>query len=513
MSSENNKRIAKNTLMLYFRMLVTMIVSLITVRIVLDTLGVVDYGVYNVVGGMVTMFSFLSGTMASASQRFFAFEIGKNNHGQLKKIFSVTMTIYVLLAAIILILSETVGLWFLENKMTIPSERMNAARWVYQLSVLSFIVTIFSIPYNAAVIAHEKMNVYAYVSIIEVVLKLVIVYLLIISPYDKLIIYAGLIFCTTLITTIIYRVYARRVFPECRYSFYWNTSLFKEILSYSGWNLFGSLSGIMKDQGINILLNIFFGPAVNAARGIAFQVSSMLNKFVQNFMIAVRPQIIKYYAKKEMELLYKLVFQSSKFSFFLLFTLSIPVLLETNFLFSLWLKEVPSYVVLFSRLVILNAVVDSFTSPLGTSVLATGKIKKYQIVTGGTLLLNFPVSYIFLKLGFSPQSTMYIAIVFSLIGVVLRLVILDGLISFPVRKYFKDVILRSILSTVPACIIPWLILLNLEEGFIRFLLVSISSIIFSIITIYSIGLSRYERHFVIQVIKKKLKLNSNYNEL
>lgn len=507
MSTENNKRIAKNTLMLYFRMFITMLVSLITVRIVLDTLGTVDYGVYNVVGGMVMMFSFLSGTMAMASQRFFAFEIGKNNHDQLRKTFSITITIYVIIALFILIISETIGLWFLNHKMTIPLERMAAARWVYQLSILSFIMSILSIPYNAAVIAHEKMNVYAYVSIVEVTLKLIIVYLLVISPYDKLVVYATLILFTTTITTFIYRIYAKRNFQECNYSFYWNTPLFKEILSYSGWNLFGSLAGIMKNHGINILLNIFFGPTVNAARGIAFQVNNLLERFVQNFMTAVRPQIIKYYASNEMGLLHRLVFQSSKFSFFLLIIPAFPVLLETKFIFSLWLKEIPDYVILFTRLVIINAIIDSYTSPLGTSALATGKIKNYQLIIGGFALLNFPISFIFLKLGYSPQSTMYISIAIAITCLGLRLIILKGLISFPVKKYINNVVLRSFSSTLPSFIVPSIILLTLEESFIRFILVSASSITFLICSIFLIGLSKTEKQFAIQFIKKKMNLN------
>jgi O-antigen/teichoic acid export membrane protein len=315
----NNKRIARNTLLLYFRMLLTMAVSFYTVRVVLDTLGVRDYGIYNVVGGVVTMFSFLSATMASASQRFFAFEIGRKNFEQLKKTFGITMTIYFIIGLVILILAETVGLWFLNTRMTIPLERLEAARWVYQFSILSFMVTMFSIPYNAAIVAHERMNAYAYVSIMEVLLKLGAVYMLVAFSFDKLKLYSILIFVVISITSMTYRIYCRKNFEECRVSFYWEKGLFKEIVTYSGWNLFGALASIFNNQGINIMLNLFFGPVVNAAQAIAYQINTAINQFVQNFLMAARPQITKYYANGELEQMLKLVFQSSKISFFLLF--------------------------------------------------------------------------------------------------------------------------------------------------------------------------------------------------
>jgi O-antigen/teichoic acid export membrane protein len=282
-STENNKRIAKNTLMLYFRMLLIMGVSLYTVRIVLNTLGVEDYGIYNVVGGIVVMFSFLSNTMASASQRFFAFELGRKDYDQLKKTFSMTVTIYLIIAVIILILAETLGLWFLNTQLSIPVERMETANWVYQFTIFSFMMTMLTVPYNAAIVAHERMNVYAYVSIVEAFLKLLIVYILVLFSYDKLKLYAILMFGVTTFITLIYRTYCKRQFQECSYNFYWEKPLFKELIGYSGWNLFGAIAGILNNQGINILLNIFFGPIVNAARAIAYQVNTAVNQFVTNF--------------------------------------------------------------------------------------------------------------------------------------------------------------------------------------------------------------------------------------
>ncbi len=495
--------------MLYFRMLLTMGVSLFTVRVVLDTLGTVDYGLYNVVGGIVTMFAFLSGTMASASQRFFAFELGRRNYDQLKKTFSMTMTIYAIIAVIILLLAETVGLWFMNNKMTIPPERMEAARWVYQFSILSFMMTMFTVPYNAAIIAHERMKVYAYVSIIEVSLKLLIVYLLLVFSYDKLKLYAVLMFAVTTFTTLIYRTYTQRKFSECSYSFYWDTVLFKEIVTYSGWNLFGALAGIFNNQGVNIVLNIFFGPVVNAARGVAFQVNSAINQFVQNFMTATRPQIIKYYAANEKQQMLKLVFQSSKFSFFLLFILSMPVLLETKFIFTLWLKEVPEYTVIFTQLIIIAALIDSLSYPLMTAAQATGRIKKYQSVVGGVMILNLPISYIFLKIGYPPETVFILAIANSTVCLGLRLLLLKSMVGLPVRGFLTHVISRILISGILSYIIPFFLVNNLNEGFIRFLITTTVSITTALLAIYTIGLGSDEKKYLVQIIRNiKSKINA-----
>lgn len=501
MPNDNNKRIVKNTMMLYFRMLLTMGVSLFTVRVVLDTLGVVDYGLYNVVGGIVVMLSFLSGTMASASQRFFAFELGRNNLVQLKKTFSMTMTIYGIIAVVILVLAETVGLWFLNTQMTIPPERMEAASWVYQFSVFSFMMTMFTIPYNAAIIAHENMKVYAWVSIIEVSLKLAIVYVLVVFSYDKLKLYAVLMFAVTTIVTLIYRVYCIRQFEECRYSFYWNSSLFKEIASYSGWNLFGAFAGIFNNHGSNIVLNIFFGPLVNAARGIAFQVNSAINQFVQNFMTATKPQITKYYAAGEKQQMMNLTFQSSKFSFLLLFILSMPVLLETKFIFSIWLKEIPEYVVLFTRLIIITALVDSLSYSLMTVAQATGKIKRYQVTVGGVMILNLPISYVFFYFGYPPQTIFYLAIINSIICLFLRLRMLRTMVGISVIKFVTKVIFSIIIVSVVAYIIPFLVLIQFENGLLRFVFVGIIGLITSLNASYWLGLSRSEKLFLIQTIK------------
>ncbi len=503
MTSENNKRIAKNTLLLYFRMLLIMGVSLFTVRVVLDVLGTVDYGLYNVVGGIVTMFAFLSGAMSTSSQRYFAFELGRKNYDQLKKTFSMTLTIYILIAVVILILAETVGLWFLNHKMTIPSERMEAANWVYQFSIFSFMMTMFTIPYNAAIIAHERMNVYAYVSIIEVTLKLLIVYLLVLFSFDKLKLYAILMFSVTTIISFIYRTYCNRKFEECHYVFYWNKSLFYELVSYSGWNLFGAFSGIVKGQGSNIVLNIFFGPTVNAARAIAFQINQAINNFVTNFYQAVRPQIIKYYAEGNINSMLNLIFTSSRFSYYLMFFLSMPVLLNTSFILGLWLKNPPEYAALFTQLIVINTLIDSLATPLMTAAHATGKIKLYQSVVGTVVIMNIPISYLFFKLGYPPEFLFYISIILSVICLVLRQWIVQRLIhSFSILHFTRKVLFIVFFVSIISSIIPIILSYHIDKGIVKFLISSSLHVVCSLVTIYFIGITYTERKKAFAYISK-----------
>lgn len=501
---ENNKRIAKNTLMLYFRMLLTMLVSLYTVRVVLNTLGVVDYGIYNVVGGVVIIFSFLSNTMASASQRFFAFDLGRNDMLQLKRTFSLTVLIYVIISAVVLLLAETIGLWFLNTQMVIPADRLEAANWVYQFSIISFLVTIMFIPYNAVILARENMTFYAYVSIIGVILKLVIVYLLLVFSMDKLKLYSVLMFATTCIISFIYFTICIRKYEESRFKFYWDKGLFFTLIGYSGWNLFGTIAGLLKSQGINILLNMFFGPVVNAARGIAYQVNAAVNQFVINFHTAARPQITKYYAAGEKEQMMSLVFKSSKYSYYLLFILSMPVLLETNYLLTLWLKNLPEYVVLFTRLVIITALIDTLSYPLITAALATGEIKRYQLIVGGVQLMSLPISFCFLKLGFAPQITMVVAIFISTVSLFLRVYMLESMVGFSIRDYFRKVLLIISAVSVIAYVIPLYLTYQLGNGSLRFFIVGSGGIIASLAAIYFVGLSANERKFVIQTVHNKV---------
>lgn len=499
----NNKRVLKNTFLLYFRMILTMAVSLYTVRIVLETLGAIDYGIFNVVAGVVLMFSFLSNTMSTASQRFFAFELGRQNYEELKKTFSMTMTIYILIAIIILLLAETIGLWFLNNKMSFPENRVEAANWVFQFAIFSFMMTMFTVPYNAAIIAHEKMSIYAYVSVVEVLLKLLTVFFLREFSFDKLKLYSILTFFVTALISLIYRVYCVRRFNECRYFFYWDSSLFKKLISYSSWNLFGAVSGIFNNYGVNIVLNLFFGPIVNTARGIAFQISSTINQFTLNFMTATRPQITKYYAAGMNEQMTKLVFQSSKLSFLLLFILSMPVLLETNFVLMLWLGDLPPYVVMFTKLVIINTLIDSVSISLQAAAQATGRIKLYQFVVGGVMLLNLPVCYLFLSLGCLPETVFYLSIGNSIICLVLRLSMLKNMIGLSVNKFFVKVLLPVILISIISCIPPYIIVKNMGSDAQRFVWVLCVGFVTSLFTVCYIALSKDERQMLYFKIFKR----------
>ncbi|MEE1288394.1 MAG: lipopolysaccharide biosynthesis protein, partial [Bacteroidaceae bacterium] len=405
--SSNNKRIAKNTLLLYVRMLFGMLVSLYTSRVILQTLGVEDYGVYNVVGGVITMFTFLNSAMSSATSRYITFEIGKGNMERLKKVFSTALQIHAIIALLIVILGETVGLWFLMNELVIPDGRMDAAMWVYQCSIISCVVTIMSVPYNADIIAHEKMSAFAYISVLEIILKLLIVYLLVVLPFDKLKVYAVLVLMVGLLIRYIYTRYCHKHFEESHYIHRIDKSLLKEMSSFAGWSFWGNLAGILYSQGLNMMLNIFFGPVVNAARGIATQIQHVVTQFVTNFQMALNPQITKTYASGGLDKMHSLMFRSARFSFMLLFFLSLPIMLETNYIFTLWLGIVPENTVIFARIIIAISLIYTIANPCVIANQATGKVKVYQAVVGGLLLLILPISYIVLKMG-APAYSVFI---------------------------------------------------------------------------------------------------------
>lgn len=491
------------------RMILNMAVQLYTVRVVLKALGSVDYGLYNVVGGVVTMFAFLSSTMANASQRYFSYEIGRGDYKRLKEVFSITLITYCLLAIILFVLTETVGLWLLNNKLVVPPERLTAANWVFQFSILTFLLTMFQTPYDAIVIAHEKMNVYAYVSILEVSLKLLIVYLLQILPFDKLMSYAVLISIVTLITTSIYKIYCLKNYSESHFKWFWDRKLFKEITTYSGWSLFGALASIGNNQGINILLNLFFGPKVNASRGISYQLNSSINGFVQNFMTASRPQIIKYYAQGDLNNMEDLVYRSGKFSFFLLFIVSLPLIFETDYILTLWLNDLPIYITFFTRLIILTTLVDTMAYALITASQATGKLKYYQIVVGGCLLLNLPIGYLLLKMGLPPQSIFMLTFINSCICLYLRIYMLKGMLGFSIPRFLKKVVVKSLMVVVLVYVPLYFLSTHFPESFLRFLLITVIGVLWSIIVIFFAGIDKQEKEYLFSIIdklKKKFKL-------
>ena len=497
----NNKRIAKNTLMLYFRMLFTMAVSLFTSRVVLNTLGVEDYGIYNVVGGVVSMFSIISGSLSAAISRFITVELAKGDADKLRKTFSASVTIQLILSLIIVVLIESIGVWFLNAKMVIPAERMDAANWVLQFSIVTFVINLISVPYNATIIAHEKMSAFAYISILEVVCKLVIVYLLKISPIDRLVFYAILMCAVSVIIRLVYGYYCNRHFAECKFSFRFDKDLLKRMFSFAGWNFIGASSAVLRDQGGNIIINLFGGPAVNAARGIAMQVNHAIVGFSNNFMTALNPQITKSYASGEQDYMMKLIFRGARFSFYMLLFLSLPVLANTHYILSLWLGIVPEHSVLFVRLALIFAMSESISSPLVTAMLATGKIRNYQIVVGGLQMLNLPISYVLLRIGCIPETVMMVAIGLSQCCLAARLVMLRTMIGLSARKYLREVYLNVILVTTVAAVLPILTSVILEESFLNFVIIVLISLITAAISIFYIGFNKNERDFAVTKFK------------
>lgn len=486
-------------------MLFTMAVSLYTSRIVLEVLGIIDYGIYNVVAGVVVMFGFLNSAMAASTQRFLTFELGKGNSLRLKQVFSISVSLHVLISIIILILSETLGVWFLNTKLNVPAERLLAANWVFQFSIFTAMITILSVPYNAMIIAHEKMSVFAYVSVIEVVLKLAIVYILQLFGYDKLVLYAILIFGVSLVLRIIYGIYCARNFEEARYQFYWDKKFFMEMTGFAGWNLLGVFAGIGYNQGVNILLNIFFGPVVNAARGISFQVMGAINQLVTNFQIAINPPIIKAYADNNEQKTNQLIFGSAKFSYFLLLLFIIPFMIDTEWILSIWLNIVPEYTILFTRLVLIDILIGSLSGPLQILAQATGKVRIYQVMVSIILLMNLPVSYFLLKLGFEPDSTFIVSILLSVAALVARLIILKKLTNFPALRFIKSVLLVVLLITIITIFPPYFTRNFLNNDLLHFLWSCFITLTFLCGSIWMIGLSYTEKTILRNYLKNKLK--------
>lgn len=495
-NSVTNKRIAKNTLLLYIRMLFLMIVSLYTSRVVLNALGVEDFGIYNVVGGIVAMFNVLSGSLSAAISRFITYELGKENLKNLNKIFSSAVTIQLGLAIIIILLAETIGLWFLNVKMNIPEIRMEAANWVFQFSILTFAINLISVPYNASIIAHEKMSAFAYISILEAVGKLTIAYLIVVPPIDKLIFYAILMCVVALIIRLTYGNYCKRHFSECTYHFIWDKQLLKQMFSFAGWNFIGASSAVLRDHGGNIIINLFCGPSVNAARSIAFQVNNAINQFIVNFMTALNPQITKSYATGNKEYMMTLIFQGARISFYMLFLLSLPILVNAHYILELWLKTVPEHTVFFVQLVLIFALSESISQPLVTAMLATGKIRNYQIIVGGLQMMNLPISYLLLRLGFFPEIVIVVAIGVSQCCLAARLTLLRGMIGISIRKYLKNVYFNIMTISLVASIPSFISAQFLDESFLSFITVSLITILCTVISIYFIGCNRKERQFI-----------------
>ena len=502
-SSQNNKRIAKNTLVLYFRMIFMMAVSLFTSRVVLNTLGVEDYGINNVVGGVVAMFSVLSGSMSSSISRFITFELGKGDNKRLKTVFSTGINIQLGMSLIILLVAEAVGVWFLNYKMNIPEERMYAANWVFQCSILTFILGLLSVPYNAAIIAHEKMSAFAYISIIEVTLKLIIVYLLTISPYDRLITYSILYMLVGVLIRLIYGYYCKRHFEECTYHLVYDKAILKSMTSFAGWNFLGNGAYMLNTQGVNILMNMYFGVAVNAARGVATQVDAALKQFVNNFTTAVNPQITKSYAQGDLSNMHKLVCRSAKFSAFLMMFFAVPIILETDTILSLWLKNPPAYASVFLKWIIISSFMDTvLANSLVTSMFATGDIKKYQIIVTTVGCLVFPLSWLAFQLGFEPQVGYMLYFVIYSILLFVRLYLLRDMVKLPIMMYVREVLFKVTTVMAISFVIPSILLFVIDEGLLRLVAVVLLSMTVTTVTTYLIGLNEGEKKYIIGLLEK-----------
>lgn len=499
-TTSNNQRLAKNTIMLYIRMLFLMFVGLYTSRVLLDALGVEDYGVYNAVAGFIAMFSMISGSLSAAISRFIMFVLGQNNEKKLERVFCTSVIIQLILSGIVVLLVEAVGVWFLNTQMTMPEGREIAANFVLQFALFSFVINLISVPYNAAIIAHEKMDAFAFIGIFEGCANLAVAILVKFSPFDSLIFYASLVALVAFVTRMIYTVYCTRHFYECKIKWSFDKEIIREMFGFAGWNFIGSISGLLRSQGINILFNIYNGPVVNAARGLAVQVSTAITKFSSSFYTAVQPQITKSYAANEIKVACNLVLRSSRLAFYLLVLLSVPVIFEVHFLLELWLKEVPEHTATFVQIIVFYSLFESLSQPLIHLMLATGDIKKYQILVGGINLLNFPVAWIILYLGYPPEFAQLSVIIFTFLALAVRIIMLRNMIGFPAKDFLVGTLLRCTIILILCCIMPAIITRLLDVSLTRFFVDVIITEIVAINIIGWLGVTKSERDFVLQRI-------------
>ena len=479
-----------------------MAVSLYTSRVILDALGVVDFGIYNLVGGFVSMFGIVKAGLVSATQRFISFELGVGNYKELRRTFSTCVFIYLFLAVLATLLAETFGPWFIESKLRIPHNRVYAAYWVFHLSLISLVGNLLSYPYNALIIAHERMKAFAYVSVIESFLKLGISLLIYIAFFDKLIEYTLLLCLVQLLVPTFYFFYCKKNFKESKLLYKFDKAKLKEIYAFTGWSMFGGLANMSITQGLNFLLGMYFSPVVNAARGIAVQVQAAISQFASNFQLAIDPQIIKSYAAEEKLYLSKLIFASSRFSFFLLYIISLPIVLEADIILKLWLHEVPAYTTVFFRLVILVTIMDAVTNPAVKAIQATGKIKQYQLSVNTLIIATLPISYLFLELGCPPYSVFIVLVVMNSMAFLVRFYMMNKLIHIE----FSDILCRIIFPILKivglSCVFPTILHLILKESITRMCIVFFSSTILILMASFCFGVNASEREFLISKFKQ-----------
>ena len=505
--SGNNKRIAKNTLLLYLRTIFLMLITLYTRRVILDQLGVDDYGIYNVVGGFVAMFSVISSALSSSISRFITFELGRGDIKRLTTIFSTSVNIQLGLCFIILVLGEAIGIWFVNTRMNIPPDRIIAANWVFQCSILTFCINLISVPYNSCIIAHEKMSAFAYISILEAALKLLICYMLIVSPVDKLIAYSLLMLFVAILIRFVYGLYCARNFEECKYRICYEKEIVKEMTGFAGWSFFPNVAWIFNTQGVNILINLFFGVALNAARGIASQVESAVMMFVRNFTTALNPQITKYYANGDKENMFLLMCRGTKFTYFLTLLMVLPLFLETEYVLQLWLKEVPTHTVIFVQLSIIGSIINNIGNTCYTACQATGNIKRFSIVVTTVGFLVFPLTWLGFKLGLPVESTYIIYILVYICVSIACMLMTRWLLQFPLSMFLRKALLPIVWVTILSSIIPTLLSLRMESSFVRFIITCMVSVLSTCAAIYLTGLSKHEKRIIIDKMLKVVPIN------
>ncbi|MDE6561725.1 MAG: lipopolysaccharide biosynthesis protein [Muribaculaceae bacterium] len=501
MSKEDNKRIAKNTFFLYVRMILTIAVNFYAIRVIWKVLGVDDYGIYGLVGGIVATFAFINNAMVASSQRFISFELGRGNTERLNKVFCLSVTVHFMLALAITVLAETGGLWLLNERLNIQQDRMYAANWVFQCSVLAFAVNVISVPYNACIVAHEHMKAYGYFGILEVLLKLAIVFLLIILPFDKLITYSLLILGVTGIMRIIYGVYCRKHFPEARYRFVTDHHLMRDMFSFAGWSFVGNLGFSVRDQGLNIVLNLLFNTALNAVRTISMQIGGTISGFAQNFQMAINPQITKRYASGEIGPMMNLVFAGCRYSVILMMMVVVPFLFATEQVLRLWLDDVAPYTVGFTRLVLVMLLIEAMGNSVTTALQATGRIKWFQIIVSVIMVANIPIAWIWMKLDTDPYVIYYVSILTAVAALLARLVLLKRDVGFRASEFFYRVLVRTALTLILSCVAVYWIRSIFPQSFWGLVLFAIMSVGTMALISFLVGINSGERKIVISYIK------------
>lgn len=506
--SDNNKRIAKNTFFLYIRMFILFAVNFYTTRVLLNALGTDDYGLYNVIAGFVAMLGFMNQSMTNSIQRFINFHMGKGDEEGLLKYFKASLTAQLLLGIFILLLFETLGLWFLNAKMNIAPEKVFDANVVFQMSCLCLLVNIIKAPYNAIIIAKERMNFYAYISVAEAAVKLFIAFSISWIVTFRLSYYAIMLFALTVIVYILTLMYAKRLICNLSFQLYFHKAIFKEVLSFSGWNLFGAASGAIKSQGINVLMNLFFNTAINASRGVAFQVLSGIQQFVSNFQVAINPQIVQSFASGDKDRYLKLTYLSAKLSLYLMWVIALPVMASLNLILDVWLGKdmVPEYTSLFIYIILFTGLFDALGSSISVPIYATGNIKGYQIITSSVKFMVLPISYILYRIGFGPAASMYISLLLAGIEQTSRVIIWGRLVKESPLIYLNKIIFPALAIIILSSLTMYFIV-EYTTKFITIISFGINTIVallIAILMIYFIGLNRMEKNQILNIIRKNI---------